>query len=172
MSQDYYEGYINGKPLNPNRGLPSMTYAQAEACGLTDSERLWCRTDGQNTPITAEQISYDSNNSVKDKIDSNYGILNAKIQRKEFLQKQNLTFDNIPSTCTGLLFLRSYNSVASNFWFLIPVNVYSGSAVIDTPLKVGTTTSEPTGASYSNGTLTVTMNTSTNSYFATLIYGN
>ena len=53
MSQDYYEGYINGKPLNPNRGLPSMTYAQAEACGLTDSERLWVRTDGtgENIPI-------------------------------------------------------------------------------------------------------------------------
>ncbi len=169
---DTYEAFYNGKPLNPNRGLPTMSYAQAEDCGLTDSERLWCRTDGDGTVITADEVPYDSNNSVKDKIDSNYGILNAKIQRKEFLQKQNLTFDNIPSTCTGLLFLRGFTSSASNFWFLIPVNVYGGSAVIDTPLKTGSFGADPTGASYSNGTLTVTMSNSTSSFFATLIYGN
>lgn len=53
---DTYEAFYNGKPLNPNRGLPTMSYAQAEDCGLTDSERLWCRTDGQNTPINASQV--------------------------------------------------------------------------------------------------------------------
>ena len=66
---DTYEAFYNGKPLNPNRGLPTMTYAQAENCGLTESERLWCRTDGEDTPVTADDIPYDSNNSVKDKID-------------------------------------------------------------------------------------------------------
>lgn len=66
---DTYEACYNGKPLNPNRGLPTMTYAQAEDCGLTESERLWCRTDGEDTPVTADDIPYDSNNSVKDKID-------------------------------------------------------------------------------------------------------
>lgn len=65
---DTYEAFYNGKPLNPNRGLPTMTYAQAEDCGLTESERLWCRTDGEDTPVTADDIPYDSNNSVKDKI--------------------------------------------------------------------------------------------------------
>ena len=67
---DTYEAFYNGKPLNPNRGLPTMSYAQAEDCGLTDSERLWCRTDGDGTVITADEVPYDSNNSVKDKIDS------------------------------------------------------------------------------------------------------
>ena len=66
---DTYEAFYNGKPLNPNRGLPTMSYAQAEDCGLTDSERLWCCTDGDGTVITADEVPYDSNNSVKDKID-------------------------------------------------------------------------------------------------------
>lgn len=66
---DTYEAFYNGKPLNPNRGLPTMTYAQAEDCGLTESERLWCRTDGEDTPITAEDIPYSTGVSVKDKID-------------------------------------------------------------------------------------------------------
>lgn len=63
---DTYEAFYNGKPLNPNRGLPTMSYAQAEDCGLTDSERLWCRTDGDGTVITADEVPYDSNNSVGD----------------------------------------------------------------------------------------------------------
>lgn len=74
---DTYEAFYNGKPLNPNRGLPTMSYAQAEDCGLTDSERLWCRTDGDGTVITADEVPYDSNNSVKDKIDSTNESINA-----------------------------------------------------------------------------------------------
>lgn len=66
---DTYEAFYNGKPLNPNRGLPTMTYAQAEDCGLTESERLWCRTDGEDTPITADDIPYSTGVSVKNKID-------------------------------------------------------------------------------------------------------
>lgn len=66
---DTYEAFYNGKPLNPNRGLPTMSYAQAEDCGLTDSERLWCRTDGDGTVITADEVPYDSNNSVKDMLE-------------------------------------------------------------------------------------------------------
>ena len=66
---DTYEAFYNGKPLNPNRGLPTMTYAQAEDCGLTESERLWCCTDGEDTPITADDIPYSTGVSVKDKIE-------------------------------------------------------------------------------------------------------
>ena len=50
------EAYINGKPLNPNRDLPHRTLAQAQTEGLTSSNRLWVRTDGDNTPINARQI--------------------------------------------------------------------------------------------------------------------
>ena len=71
------EAYINGKPLNPNRDLPHRTLAQAQAEGLTSSNRVWVRTDGQNTPISAEQISYDSNNSVKDMIDSASNVISV-----------------------------------------------------------------------------------------------
>lgn len=167
---DTYEAFYNGKPLNPNRGLPTMTYAQAEDCGLTESERLWCRTDGEDTPITADDIPYDSNNSVKDKIDENFNILNTKIQRKEFISKQALTFDNIPSTCIGFLYLRSYNSMPQTIWTLTPINIYNGTGVIDTPLNTGSDTRYPTSASYSNGTLTVNLSNS-GSFFAMLIYG-
>ena len=164
--------FYNKKLISGVRDVPHMTLAEYNA--LTNKPDLWLRTDAPESDrgISASDVEYSTGVSVEDKIDSNYGILNAKIQRKEFLQTQNLTFDNIPSTCTGLLFLRSFHSTASGFWFLIPVNVYGGSAVIDTPFKVGTTSAEPTGASYSNGTLTVTMNTGANSFFATLIYGN
>ena len=150
---------------------PLATFIPQIADNLTTDDSTKALSAKQGKVLnekTANDIPYDSNNSVKDMIDE----VNAKIQRKEFINKQNLTFDNIPSTCTGLLLLRSFTSSASSFWFLIPVNVYCGSAVIDTPIKTGSYGVDPTGASYSNGTLSITMSASTGSFFATLIYGN
>lgn len=122
---DTYEAFYNGKPLNPNRGLPTMTYAQAEDCGLTESERLWCRTDGEDTPITAEDIPYSTGVSVKDKIDD---MLGGIVQYKDYTLSQALTIgageakvasltENIPLTAISTV-IWNYNT--SGFDNLIP----------------------------------------------------
>lgn len=66
MANETVELYYKGKPINPNRDLPTRTYAEAQAEGLTSSDKLWVRNDGTSTPINAEQIVYDSNNKVSD----------------------------------------------------------------------------------------------------------
>ena len=187
-----HDDSTNGKTVVEN--YREMTKAQFDLLTADEKKGDIFVTDENGHPIIASEVGFDptgtsfsstDSDGVLREIDSDIddintdigtinnsiNLLNAKIQRKEFLQKQNLDFDNIPQTCTGFLFLRGYTSSTSGFWFLIPFNVYSGSATIDTPFKVGSFGADPTGASYSNGTLTVTMSSSTSSYFATLIYG-
>lgn len=68
MANETVELYYKGKPVNPNRDLPTRTYAEAQAEGLTSSDKLWVRNDGSSTPINAEQIVY-GNSNVKSALD-------------------------------------------------------------------------------------------------------
>ena len=77
MANETVELFYNKIPINPNRDLPTRSYAEAQAEGLTSSDKLWVRRDGSSTPINAEQIVYDSNNSVKDMIDSASNVISV-----------------------------------------------------------------------------------------------
>lgn len=77
MANETVELYYKGKPINPNRDLPTRTYAEAQAEGLTSSDKLWVRKDGDGTVITADEVPYDSNNSVGDMLDMKSGTFTA-----------------------------------------------------------------------------------------------
>ena len=63
--------YYNKKLISGVRDVPSMTLAQYNA--LTNKPKLWIRTDAPSGDrgINADDIQYDSNTSVKEKIDEN-----------------------------------------------------------------------------------------------------
>lgn len=62
--------YYNKKLISGVRDVPSMTLAQYNA--LTNKPKLWIRTDAPDSDrgIDADDIEYDSSNSVGDMIDS------------------------------------------------------------------------------------------------------
>ena len=128
-------------------------------------EGLYYINDKPDSIITAEQVAYDDDNSVKDKIDT----VNSKIQKKEFLNTSSLTFNNIPQTCRGFLHLRGYSGNSQTNWTLTPFIVEAGSPAFDTPLNIGSSNRIPSSVSYSNGTLTFSLSSSMNN-FAILIF--
>lgn len=61
--------YLNGNPLSGINSIPRLTLAQYNA--LNVKPEFWVRTDAPESykKLSADQVSYDSNNTVKDKID-------------------------------------------------------------------------------------------------------
>ena len=62
--------YYKGKLISGIREIPHFTLAEYNA--LTNKPDLWIRTDAPDSDrgIDADDIEYDENNSVKDKIDN------------------------------------------------------------------------------------------------------
>lgn len=61
--------YLNGKPLSGLNSIPRLTLAQYNA--LNVKPEFWVRTDAPESykKLSADQVSYDSNNTVKDALD-------------------------------------------------------------------------------------------------------
>lgn len=61
--------YNNGNPVSGLNSVPRLTLAQYNA--LNVKPEFWIRTDAPESykKLSADQVSYDSNNTVKDKID-------------------------------------------------------------------------------------------------------
>lgn len=61
--------YNDGKPVSGLNSIPRLTLAQYNA--LNVKPKFWVRTDAPESykKLSADQVSYDSNNTVKDKID-------------------------------------------------------------------------------------------------------
>ena len=62
--------YKDGNPVSGLNSIPRLTLAQYNA--LNVKPEFWVRTDAPESykKLSADQVSYDSNNTVKDKIDS------------------------------------------------------------------------------------------------------
>ena len=62
--------YYKGKLISGIREIPHLTQSEYDA--LTNKPDLWIRTDAPDSDrgIDADDIDYDENNSVKDKIDN------------------------------------------------------------------------------------------------------
>lgn len=62
--------YKDGNPVSGLNSIPRLTLAQYNA--LNVKPEFWIRTDAPESykKLSADQVSYDSNNTVKDKIDS------------------------------------------------------------------------------------------------------
>lgn len=128
----------------------------------------------------ASEVAYDNTSSgltaddvqgAIDEVDGYCDTLLARIQRKQFLNKNSVSFNNIPNTCTGILLTRPFDST-SQWWILASFNVYNGAACIDyNPYNPQSRTTEiPTSASYNNGTLTITY-AGTTAAFVDIFYG-
>lgn len=66
---------MDGNPVSGLNSVPELTLAQYNA--LNVKPKFWVRTDAPESykKLSADQVSYDSNNTVKDKIDeSMYSI--------------------------------------------------------------------------------------------------
>lgn len=61
--------YKDGNPVSGLNSIPRLTLAQYNA--LNVKPEFWVRTDAPESykKLSADQVSYDSNNTVKDKID-------------------------------------------------------------------------------------------------------
>ena len=93
--------YENGKPVSGLNSIPRLTLAQYNA--LNVKPEFWVRTDAPESykKLSADQVSYDSNNTVKDKIDSmiptrtqftpNYGA-SSDLGYRNFFITDNSTF--------------------------------------------------------------------------------
>lgn len=66
--------YKDGNPVSGLNSIPRLTLAQYNA--LNVKPEFWVRTDAPESykKLSADQVSYDSNNTVKDKIDS-FGVV-------------------------------------------------------------------------------------------------
>lgn len=62
--------YKDGNPVSGLNSIPRLTLAQYNA--LNVKPEFWVRTDAPESykKLSADQVSYDSNNTVKDKIDT------------------------------------------------------------------------------------------------------
>ena len=62
--------YKDGNPVSGLNSIPRLTLAQYNA--LTVKPEVWIRTDAPESykRLSADEVSYDSNNTVKDKLDS------------------------------------------------------------------------------------------------------
>lgn len=77
--------YMDGNPVSGLNSIPRLTLAQYNA--LNVKPEFWVRTDAPESykKLSADQVSYDSNNTVKDKIEitkasSNLVALNGTYQ--------------------------------------------------------------------------------------------
>lgn len=66
--------YKDGNPVSGLNSIPRLTLAQYNA--LNVKPEFWVRTDAPESykKLSADQVSYDSNTTVKDKIDS-FGVV-------------------------------------------------------------------------------------------------
>ena len=66
--------YKDGNPVSGINSIPRLTLSQYNA--LNVKPEFWVRTDAPESykKLSADQVSYDSNNTVKDKIDS-FGVV-------------------------------------------------------------------------------------------------
>ena len=71
--------YKDGNPVSGINSIPRLTLAQYNA--LNVKPEFWVRTDAPESykKLSADQVSYDSNNTVKDKIDSDNTKTNVAV---------------------------------------------------------------------------------------------
>lgn len=66
--------YKDGNPVSGLNSIPRLTLAQYNALNVKPD--IWIRTDAPESykKLSADQVSYDSNNTVKDKLDEKNGF--------------------------------------------------------------------------------------------------
>lgn len=73
--------YKDGNPVSGLNSIPRLTLAQYNA--LNVKPEFWVRTDAPESykKLSADQVSYDSNNTVKDKLDQTLsGAMRAEFE--------------------------------------------------------------------------------------------
>lgn len=137
--------YYNKKLISGVRDVPSMTLAQYNA--LTNKPKLWIRTDAPSGDrgINADDIQYDGNTSVGDKIDeldysSDTSTSNMFILKKQgriancFLVWGNIQFQSDGFTLTATL----PNEYKPSVDVSIVTKVYNGSSYVDCVFSINT----------------------------------